>query len=125
MKNILVPTDFSDCANNATEVAVSIARKTGAKLHLMHIINMPTYESNTSIETYHDTAEALFIMKHVRKKFAALMSLPLFEGLEVEEVVDFNTVYEAISAHATERNADMIIMGSHGASGTQEFLVGS
>jgi len=125
MLNILVPTDFSDCANNATEAAASIAKRTGAKLYIMHIINMPTYESNTTIETVHNVPEALFIMKHVRKKFAALMSLPMFEGIDLEEIIEFNTVYEAISEHASKVSADLIIMGTHGASGREEFLVGS
>ena len=125
MKNILVPTDFSECANNATEVAVSIARKTGAKLHIMHIISIPTYESNTSIQSFHDVAEGLFIMKHVKKKFEALRKLPLLEGVDWEEVVTFNKVYEAVAKEADSRNADLIVMGSHGTSGAEELLVGS
>lgn len=125
MKNILVPTDFSQCAEYAAEVAVGLSKKTGAKIHLMHIINMPTYESATSIETFHNISEGLFIMKHVKGKFAQLLANEMFEGIEVEEVVEFNSVYESISEQAKKREADLIIMGTHGVDGTEEFLVGS
>jgi len=41
MKKILVPTDFSDSAKNATKAAAEIARKTNAELILLHIIELP------------------------------------------------------------------------------------
>lgn len=125
MKNILVPTDFSECAKHAAEVAAGLCRKAGAKLHLMHIINMPTYVSATSTETFHDIAEGLFIMKHVKNKFLALRRLDIFDGVEVEELVEFNSVYESIAERAVKIDAEMIIMGTHGTSGSKEFLVGS
>jgi nucleotide-binding universal stress UspA family protein len=125
MKNILVPTDFSECAKNAAEVAAGLCRETGAKLYLMHIINMPTYESSTSIETFHDVAEGLFIMKHVKNKFLQLRAMDMFKDLEFEEVVEFNSVYECIAEQAEKREIDLIIMGTHGIDGTKELLIGS
>jgi nucleotide-binding universal stress UspA family protein len=38
MKKILVPTDFSKPAMLATEVAADIARKSGAQLTLLHVV---------------------------------------------------------------------------------------
>lgn len=126
MKRILVPTDFSECAERAAHVGADLAKKTGAKLYLMHIINMPTYESNTSIESWHNVSEGIFIMKLVKKKFGELMSKEFLQGIEVEDCVAFNTVYEAISDKAKELEIDLLVMGSHGMSGgTNEYLVGS
>ena len=48
MKRILVPTDFSKFAYYAAEVAASIAKKTGARVFLLHAIEMPHYSSNDS-----------------------------------------------------------------------------
>jgi hypothetical protein len=38
MKKILVPTDFSDCAAPAVLYAADLAKKTGAEIYLIHIV---------------------------------------------------------------------------------------
>ncbi|MCB0761971.1 MAG: universal stress protein [Flavobacteriales bacterium] len=125
MRSILVPTDFSECAQHAAEVGASLARESGSKLYLMHIINLPTYESADRKERHHNTAEGIFISKLVSRKFADLLQKPFLEGVEVEDIVKFNTVYESISDVSKEKNVDLIVMGSHGASGSKEFFIGS
>ena len=91
----------------------------------MHIIQIPTYESNTSIESYEDVAEGLFLMKLVKRKFAELMKKPFLEGVNVIELIQFDSVYESISKQAKEHQIDMIVMGSHGATGAKELVIGS
>ena len=39
MKHIIVPTDFSECANAANEVAVRIAKLQDAELHYLHALD--------------------------------------------------------------------------------------
>ena len=51
MKKILVPTDFSECATHATEVAASIAKKTGARLYILHVLDIPVYDRNDSFQS--------------------------------------------------------------------------
>jgi nucleotide-binding universal stress UspA family protein len=108
MKRILVPTDFSECANMATELAASIARKNDARLFLMHIIQIPSYESNTSIETYQDVAEGLFLMKIVKQKFKDLLDQPYLKDVNVVELIQFDSVYESVSKQAKEHEIDLI-----------------
>jgi len=125
MRKIIVPTDFSECSYHAVEVAAQIAKKHDARLILMHIINIPSYESNTSTESFQDVAEGLFIMKLVRKRFADLMEQPFLQGVNVLELVQFDTVYDSIAKQAKEHDASLIVMGSNGASGAKEFMMGS
>ncbi len=125
MQKILVPTDFSECAEMAVQTAASIARKTDSRLYLMHIIQIPSYESNTSIESYQDIAESLFVMKLVKKKFAELLAKPFLKDVNVIELIQFDSVYESISKQATNNEIDLIVMGSHGASGAKELFIGS
>lgn len=125
MKRILVPTDFSECADMAMELAASIAKKNDARLFIMHIIQIPTYETNTSIESYEDVAEGLFVMKLVKKKFAELLQKPYLQGVNVVELIQFDSVYESISKQAKEQEIDLIVMGSHGATGARELVIGS
>ncbi|MFT6728426.1 MAG: nucleotide-binding universal stress UspA family protein, partial [Flavobacteriales bacterium] len=122
---ILVPTDFSKCATYATEVGASLARDSGSKLYIMHIINLPTYESASNNEKWHNTAEGIFLGKLVQKKFATMRQQPFLQDLDVEVIVKYNSVYESVSEMAKEKNVDMIVMGSHGVSGAEEYFIGS
>ena len=41
MKTIIIPTDFSDCANNASEYAAKLAKSIDAKVLLLHVYHVP------------------------------------------------------------------------------------
>ena len=43
MNAILVPTDFSETANNALEVAVQLAKKHNSRLILLHMLEIPLH----------------------------------------------------------------------------------
>jgi nucleotide-binding universal stress UspA family protein len=125
MKKILVPTDFSECAKHAAEVAAGIAKKTGARIYLLHALEIPHYSRNDGFGQATDTAEGLFLLKYTKMGFAKLLSEPFFDGVNVGEVVQFDNAYETITQQALEHEVDMIIMGSHGAKGFQEQFIGS
>lgn len=125
MRKILVPTDFSECADYATEVAANIARKVNARLIIMHIINIPSYESNMTIQDSKDTAEGLFMLKLVKKRFKELLEKPFLKDVNVIELIEFDNVYESIAKQAKEQGAGMIVMGSRGSSGAEEVFIGS
>lgn len=125
MKKILVPTDFSECAYHAAEVAAQIAKKTGARLYMLHVMDIPVYDRNDSFQTYSNTAEGLFWMKLVKKRFKELFAKPFMQGVNAVEVLQFDGVYETISSQAKEHQIDLIVMGSHGDSGTHELFIGS
>ena len=117
MKKILVPTDFSECAEHAVEVAASIAKLTDARLYLLHVMDIPVYDRNDSFQSYSDTAEGIFWMKLVKKRFKELFKKPFLNGVNAVEVLQFDGVYETIAEQAKAHEIDMIVMGSHGDSG--------
>lgn len=125
MKKILVPTDFSECAEYAAEVAASIAKKTGARLYMLHIMDIPVYDRNDSFQSYADAAEGIFWMKLVRKRFKELFSKPFMKDVNAVEVLQFDGVYETIASQAKEHEIDLIVMGSHGDTGAHEVFIGS
>lgn len=125
MKKILVPTDFSECAEHAAEVAANIARKTGARLYLLHIMDIPVYDRNDSFQTHASTAEGIFWMKLVRKRFNELYAKPFMKNVNAVEVLQYDGVYSTIASQAEEHEIDLIVMGSHGDSGTHEVFIGS
>ncbi len=125
MKRILVPTDFSSFAYYAAEVAASIARKTGARIYLLHAIEMPKYSVNDRFGEMTDTTEGLFVLKRAKQEFAKLIEQPFFKEVNVVEVIQWEGVFETISDKAKEHEIDLIVMGSQGASGVKEFFIGS
>lgn len=125
MRKILVPTDFSECAEHAAEVAASIAKKTGARLYVLHVMNIPVYDRNDSFRSHANTAEGIFWMKLVRKRFNELFNKPFMKGVNAVEVIQFDGVYDTITSQAKEHEIDLIVMGSHGTSGAHELFIGS
>ena len=130
MRRILVPTDFSEQARNAFEVAVAIARKTGAAIKLLHVIEMPsTYSfSATGDLVGGNGMEQLYMMKlleSTKHRMAELERSVEHEGVDVVQDVDADSVIRKIRHVVREDQVDLVVMGSKGSSGMDEFLIGS
>lgn len=126
MKKILVPTDFSDQAENALKVAAQLAKKFNAEIYLLHLIELPADMVNPVGETRsNDLPEALFFMKMAKKKFDTLLSRPYLKGLQVQDTVEINKAFEGIMEASKKLGCDFIVMGSHGATGFKEMFIGS
>lgn len=123
MKTILVPTDFSKCANNALQFAAFIAKKTGAAINLLHVAGAPPREGAFGLDP--DVHEMLGSLMGVKKIMSKTLSQPGLKGITVKDMVEVGEVHIHIIAAAKKCEADMIIMGTHGASGLKEFLIGS
>ena len=124
MKKILVPTDFSDQASYAFEVALSIARKSGAMLHLYHVIEIPDYPEITDIIAYR-TLGSTNVLEEIEKKLAQTAEWEECRDIEIAYSVDFDTPYEKIARKADDEQFDLIVIGSHGRQGIDRILVGS
>ncbi len=124
MKKILVPTDFSDPALYAFEVAASIARKSGAELHLYHVIEVPDYPEITDIIAYRALGSTN-VLEEIEKKLARTAEHNQCSDIEVTYSVDFDTPYEKISRKAGDEQFDLVVIGSHGRQGIDRILVGS
>jgi len=124
MNKILVPTDFSEQAENALKVAAMIAKKHNAEIYLLHMIEIPMQQIDP-ISAHSDVPEALFFMKLAHKKFQDLLASDYLEGLTVYETVKADITFNEIKDACKEYEVDFIVMGSHGASGLKEMFVGS
>lgn len=126
MENILVPTDFSEKAENALKVAAQIARKFNTEIYLLHLIELPADMVNPVGETRsNDLPEALFFMKLAKKNFDDLLSRPYLRGLKVHDIVEINKAFNGIMEASKKHNCDFVVMGSHGATGLREMFIGS
>ena len=120
MKKILVPVDFSKHSYQALEVGAQIAKKTNAKLYITHILSMPHYALTDG-----DTPASVYLIKLTRQKMKETLQKPFLEGVDVEEEIIYDEAITIVSEKANSLGVDLIIMGTHGASGTEEMVIGS
>ena len=126
MKKILVPTDFSEHAENALKIAAQLAKKYNGEIYLLHMIELPVDMTNPVGGTRtSDLPEALYFMKLAKKRFSEVLNSPYLEGLTVHETVQFHQAFDGIMEISKKYNCDFIVMGSQGATGFKEMFVGS
>ena len=121
MKKIIVPTDFSEQANNALDLASEIASKTDAKIVLMNVIEYSKKQTtflgssalNTmgSISTGIEMDDIYFIelYKKRRGQLEDLINDPKYANIEIIDKIMLGTPYHAIEEEITESEADFII----------------
>jgi len=128
MKKILVPCDFSDTARQAYKFALDIASANAGEVIVLKIIDLtPIYiESLDSNPYYVNTMSILAELEQEAKMdFENLKKHNGTANVPVTFVVEKGIVSQAILKHIHEQNADLVVMGTHGASGLKEFLIGS
>ena len=126
MKNILVPTDFSEQAENALKVAAQFAKTYNADIYLLHMLELPMQLIDpTSNNNSQNLPESLFLMKLAHKRFEEVLASDYLEGVTVHETVHFHEAFDGIMEVSKEHDCDLIIMGSHGATGFKEMFIGS
>lgn len=124
MKRILVPTDFSQHAEHALRVAAQIARKNDGEIYLLHMLELP-HQGSDALTTGHDIPEIMFFKNAAIRRLEDLMDADFLEGLKVFEVIQFEMAFDGILKLSKKNDIDLIVMGSHGASGYKEMFIGS
>ncbi|WP_430614911.1 universal stress protein [Flavobacterium sp. JP2137] len=124
MKKILVPTDFSAHANSALHAAAIIARKCQAEVILLHIIELPQ-QATDEISIGAEIPEVMFFKNAAENRLLELAHSPVLEGLNVSQVLKLDRTFMGVIKVAEINDVDLIIMGSHGASGAKEMFIGS
>ena len=124
---ILVPTDFSPCADAALDCANQMAARVRTSICLLHVIYRPaigvTFGSELgapeSLETRQDQ------MENARIELGRRMLADSRSRLAMTADIVFGTSAAMISAYAADHDFDMIVMGTHGRSGIAHLLMGS
>ena len=119
-KTILVGIDFSDCSLNALEHALSIAEKAKANLMLIWV-NKPDNTKNL----YDLGADE--ILNKAEKKLSDIVKKhqPKLTTGTIDFITRKGKVYVELVAAAEEHDVFLIVIGTHGSSGFEEFWIGS
>jgi nucleotide-binding universal stress UspA family protein len=127
IRNILIPVDFSETSRLALEHAVYMAKLYKAEITLLHVHETLLYTSGIDYSMLSINMEfEASIEKSAREKLSQMAAGILDEsGVQVQTRIELGRAYVKIVDVAEELKADIIIMGTHGVSGFQEFLIGS
>jgi nucleotide-binding universal stress UspA family protein len=123
-KRILVPIDFSDMSMKALDYGIRFANFLQADVHLVHVVDLPTLGSFSSLYPFPDSV--------VSEASDWNVDLTLAKAVEDKEILGttrvstlFGDPAEEILNYAKEENCGFIVMGTHGRKGFERTLLGS
>lgn len=125
MKNILVLTDFSNCANAASNYAIRLAKMANAEIHFLHLQSTPVNWIKLSKEKEKRFPETLKAIGRNKFELNKWKKKAVAEGLKAEKMIVFDAGKEGVFRHINDHHHDFVVMGSHGVEGIQEKVVGS
>ena len=130
MKNILLPTDFSDDSWNAIEYALNFYKDTVCNFYVLHVNRLSTLATDNFL---YDNDQNVLIdinVEQSKKQLKALLKkitikFGVHKNHKLYTLTDSNFFIESIRKHIAEKNIDVIVMGTKGASGLSKFIIGS
>ncbi|MCH8330251.1 MAG: universal stress protein [Bacteroidetes bacterium] len=122
IKKLLVPVDFSETSDAALDYAKYVAGKIGASIEILHIVE--SYSHNVVLAG--DDSEMDESTNMVQEKLNEIKSK--LAGVNVETTIAAGKIHKEVNKVSESDRADMIIMGTHGASGIgnlEKYILGS
>lgn len=125
-KKILLPTDGSELSSRAISGAIDMAKKLGARIIGMTVVEPYSYSSLSEYrpESYEDYEARM--TKVAQERLDGLAAAGKAAGVEVDtKIARSFSPYEAIIETAKSNDCDAIFMASHGRRGLSAVLLGS
>lgn len=122
--NILVPTDFSPCSINAIRIAVDLCKRTGADLHLVNAIHVPTPHIDMGGEALIEPVLRGY-EEEVERKFNALDDeIPGLKDVKHDHKAFVSFTIDAIYTAIETKHIDLVVMGTKGSHDKLEKMLG-
>lgn len=137
MKKILVPTDFSEQAGFALDLALGIARKSDAEILLLNVLDIPGGAAFTPGSSgfdvlgspgYTGQMDNIYVVQlhdKTKERLERIVSEERFKGVNIRFKIQIGNPYHSISEEIAENDVNLVVMGTTGSSGIEEFLIGS
>ncbi|MDD2341051.1 MAG: universal stress protein [Tissierellia bacterium] len=123
-KKILVATDGSENAERAASYGINIAKATGAEVHVLYVISTKHAVTTRTVMGWSEAFEE-YLANKGGVAIANVEKLGKEAGVKVEPVFLKGIPADKILGYAEENNIDFIVMGTHGLTGIQRYLIGS
>ncbi|MCF7808963.1 MAG: universal stress protein [Candidatus Marinimicrobia bacterium] len=124
-EKILVPTDFSESARYALPFAVDLAKKYGAKIHLLHVVEPIAVPVDFAWGTYSYPDIEKQLSGYVENTLDTIVKEDIPKDLTVQQSILHGKSWREIITFAKENELDLIVMATHGLSGFSHALYGS
>lgn len=127
IKKILFATDFSENSRWALRYALSFAQKYEARLYILHVIQQPSYPLGMYAEISFDAMDKFNrnLSEVTEKEMQQLCLSDLAGFTNYEAMILSGTPFLEIIRTAKEKEADLIVVGTHGRTGLDHVLFGS
>jgi len=121
--HILCPVDFSEASQHAIDHALAVARWSGAAVSALHVCHPMFVPVTSGVGTGDDSSDAE--TSRLRAAAASLIEIAGARGLQVDIAVESGDPARQILEHADRHATNLIVMGTHGATGFGRLLLGS
>ena len=120
-ETIVIATDFSEASLPAMETGFMLAQESEAEVHLLHVLNPPvaTDPMATIVPPINDLTAA------AESQLENLVPENTPEGVTIHTVVLRGMPTQTIAEFAREKDADLIVVGTHGRTGFGRLFMGS
>lgn len=132
MYKILVPTDFSEIADNGLDAAIKLSSKIEfAEVHLVNFVPPPTdvtFSATGDIFKKTSDEETVYTVElgrvNLEKLLLTVEKFNIFDVNVVTEVI-FDDFEKGIETYVAKQDIDLIIMGTSGEESYTEYFVGN
>jgi universal stress protein A len=125
IQKILVPIDFSEASERAAAYAAALARRLGASIHLIHVVeSSPLNRRPYDYEPDTPAVRERFYQE-ARARLIALAARVASGTRRVSVEVRRGDALKSITAAEIDYGADLVILSTHGRSGWSHLLLGS
>ena len=125
IKRILVPTDFGATSDQVLRYAIDLARKYGASIHLLHVMDPMKFASLPDGYFVELPGIKAYLRSEAQKQLVAAAADCTASKVTVTTQVTEGAVADAILEVANVRGCDLIVMGTHGRKGFVHLILGS
>ncbi|MFB6211805.1 MAG: universal stress protein [Halobacteriales archaeon] len=121
--HILLPTDGSDGTADAVDQAFGLAKAYDATVHALYVIDL---KEVNAIEHTFDTTEYVELFREEGESILGdLQTRAEDVGVDLVPVIEKGLPHEVILEYSDDEGMDLIVMGTHGRTGLDRYLVGS
>ncbi|MFW5760240.1 MAG: universal stress protein [Cyclobacteriaceae bacterium] len=137
MKKILVPTDFSEQANNALDLAHDLASTSKAELIILNVLDIPgghafapggasfNVMGGPAMSGDLDNVYVVELHNKTKEKLESIIREPKYKDINISYKLQLGNPYHNISEEIVDNQVDLVVMGTKGTSGMEEMLIGS
>lgn len=130
MKKILVPTDFSKTSITALEAAFEIAKKAGATIYVLHVVEEATPDSSRITgewkkDNWEDRLFTFKLLEKAKSQLEKVVKDPRFDAVKMVGELRLGNPFHGMNAIIAEQKVDLVVMGTRGQTNLETMVIGT